>query len=91
MLYNIETRLPVCIFFYQFSAQLQEATRMATTRDLDLSMAEFVQFSLRFSCFHERDAWTPANDVVVQFSSDAGVHWNNFMLLRTTLQHSRPE
>ena len=55
---------------------------MAITPDLDLSMAQFVQFKIRHLRFNQFEEWTPANDVIVQFSSNGGVHWIDFLLLK---------
>jgi len=50
---------------------------MAVTRDLDMSMADFVQFVFQYGCHDVEDsAWQPHDSVLLQYSNNGGIWWN---------------
>jgi len=50
---------------------------MIVSRDLDLTMALYLQFSLKFGCddADDDDSGPDGHSVIVQFSSNGGVVW----------------
>ena len=60
------------------SVCLQGGSRLAVTRDLDLSASDFVQFYLRIGGTNTADctgAELPSEGVLLQYSTDGGTTW----------------
>jgi len=48
---------------------------MIVSRDLDLSMSLYLQFSLRFGCDDVETDFPARSSVLVQFSNNGGILW----------------
>ena len=55
---------------------LQENLRMAVTRELDVSMAKYIQFHFRFGCEPIVHNWPREHTVLLQYSTNGGIVWN---------------
>lgn len=56
---------------------------MAVTRDLDLTAAQYVQFTLKYGCHGSVPTTvTRGNGILIQYSNNGGITWN---LLKVTL------
>ena len=54
----------------------QGSLRMVVTRDLDVSMAMFIQFVFKFGCQFQTYDWPKAHSILLQHSSNGGISWN---------------
>ena len=70
---------------------LQGGVRMAVTQDLDVSMAQFVQFYIRYGCRGPVDVsdWSEEYLVLLQYSSNGGVYWNDLMKIHHSTEDAK--
>ncbi|XP_054717283.1 reelin-like [Uloborus diversus] len=55
----------------------KDGLRMAVTQDLDLSAAQYVQFTLKYGCHSSVPATvTRGNGILIQYSNNGGITWN---------------
>jgi len=58
---------------------------MLVSRDLDLSMSLYLQFSLKFGCDDDVKTDFPAqHSILVQFSNNGGILWQFLQELHST-------
>ena len=64
---------------------------MAVTQDLDVSMAQFVQFYIRYGCRGPIDIsdWSAEYLVLLQYSSNGGVYWNDLMKIHHSTEDAK--
>src|SRR6218665_3140728 len=48
---------------------------MAVTVDMDVSMALYLQFSLKYGCHNQINDWPKNHQVLIQYSSNGGILW----------------
>lgn len=55
----------------------KDGIRAAITRDVDLSSAQFIQFTLKYGCRSSvPSSVTRANGILLQYSNNGGITWN---------------
>ncbi|XP_042898138.1 reelin isoform X2 [Parasteatoda tepidariorum] len=55
----------------------KEGVRMAVTQDLDLTAAQYVQFTLKYGCHNSVPATvTRGNGILIQYSNNGGITWH---------------
>ena len=57
---------------------------MLVTRDLDVSMATYIQFTFRYGCPSSGpsgEPWSRDHSVLLQYSNNGGIVWNRLKLI----------
>ena len=48
---------------------------MIVTRDLDVSMSSYIQFTFQFGCQYLTASWPRQHSVLLQYSNNGGIIW----------------
>lgn len=54
---------------------------MLISRDLDVSMSTYIQFTFRYGCGAVRRPWPLEKSVILQYSKNGGIKWNLLKLI----------